>query len=76
MEIISQILLGLILILLGLINFQIYTAFTRPENARREAFEQLTDEQVEELKKTMTAEHFFKLKYEINEPKEPKKRKK
>jgi hypothetical protein len=76
MTILAQILLGVILLLLGLINYQIYIAFTKPENARREAFAQLSEEQITELKKQMTAEHFFKLKFDIDEPKEPTKKRK
>jgi len=64
----TNILLFVILILLGAINLQIYFAFVSPENQRREAFKNLTDEQLAIVKQQMTAEHYFKLLPTIQEP--------
>lgn len=64
----TNILLLFLIVLSGIMNFQIYFAFTLPENQRREAFKSLTEEQVAILKQTMTAEHYFKLLPTIQEP--------
>jgi hypothetical protein len=65
----STILLSLILAALLFICYQIYFAFFLPEKARRDAFHSLTEEQVEDLKTKITAEHYFKLLPGIQEPK-------
>lgn len=51
----------LILIMLGLINYQLYAAFYVPEINRRKAFRLLSDEEMEDVRKKLTAEHYFKL---------------
>lgn len=51
----------LIFIALLAINYQLYYSFYMPEMARRRAFKALSEEKVAELKKTLTADHFFKL---------------
>lgn len=54
-------LLVLIIGQLGLIFYVIYYSFFMPERERRAAFAKLTAEEVEDLRATMTAEHFFRL---------------
>ncbi len=66
----------LILIFLALIaiNYQLYYSFFMPEKERRRAFSNLTEEQIGALKQTLTAEHYFKLRADIQEPQFKKKK--
>lgn len=64
----TNFLLFLILVLLGLINYQLYAAFFVPELARRKAFKALSSEEMEELRKKITSEHYFKLGAEVKNP--------
>lgn len=56
----------LIFLAIAAVNYQLYQAFYVPEMARRKAFKKLSDEQLAELRDTMTAEHFFKLQADVN----------
>lgn len=70
---VQEIMLLILIILAGILNFQIYYAFTLPENQRRETFRSLTEEQMAIVKQQMTAEHYFKLLSTIREPIKKKK---
>ena len=53
---------------LGLVNFILYYSFYIPEHERREAFKRLNAEEIEELRNTMTADHFFRVSAETKLP--------
>lgn len=55
------VILIIIVLMLGSINYQLYIAFFVPEQQRRNAFKKLSEQQTEELRQTMTADHFFRL---------------
>jgi arginine exporter protein ArgO len=54
-------LLIVIILELGGLAYLLWYSFFIPEQERRRAFDKLTAEEIEELKNTMTADHFFRL---------------
>lgn len=53
---------------LALINYILYYSFYIPEQERRAAFKRLTADEIQELRNTMTADHFFRMSAETKLP--------